>query len=874
MALRRYAAFSTANSGTGLEIEQGGRVITTELSSLDINRISRATVGVTEDTHYAEFTIYGEAESITNLVSIGVCTAATGLTSSYVGGDVESTSVGYRVAEGEIHVGGASVASVTAGANGDTVSIRLDFALATPSIAFFLNGVLLHSMAIPDGSPTLMLGEEIYLAVSVGSTTAGDILVFANTGRVDFVYESLSVTSLGGWWAYDVLEEPLRISTKEYLSGSDEDPPNTRWRGWITSAAGSKIEEVVFWPWSDTTPRASLFSITVSDPDGQLDYLIGGSWRDEEVEILSVDDGAALSTAVPFGTYVFDSCEVISDGEKRLVFRDDRVLLERPLQTRFFLPTADSDVAFRPYPTTVGVGYNIEPVAYKILDLLYALDSKGIQNIGKVRDSGDPLDSTASPADYTVLQSGQVIQLRNDPFGVVTTDVSVTGSSYVPDEGDPPPDALSGIGDPFAGTPGSTPTGWTGTANGADWAPRLTASSGRVAFQQKSAGNNPYIQATGVTLTAGQPYLFQYTIHTASVADPNLLGPRVYVCQSSNIFTEIGTSVPINADTTFPITVTFTHTPVVNHSVFMHYHAGNLIGTDGVHDCEVGEFTIVEIPVVDPTESDNAVEEALAVDSLSLEGILRQLIEVRSGLPASYWSSADAAAIDTATGYTGSGYHSREQVQRRVPIDWVVQSYGAAIHKDSSGVLRITRMIAPEDYVDGSPDTLSYIYEYQMLSDLVPIIDDAPNLTTQLSLRKNWRKLSETEVVSDDVDVPLSLRRKMGRDYRHTVSSGTQLAAGLDHALGNDPLETLLNLLADGQAEINRICAIYAYSRCFYDVTLPLDIAPEVGAICVVTYSRYGLNNGVQLMCVRVESDPIGRESKVRFWGLAPSELI
>lgn len=859
---RRYATYDGGQLGSGLELQQGARVLTTDTGALDINRMALGTVAVDDDANFYEIIIYGTADLIDNVVSIGICTANSPLAcpQTYVGADDES--IGYRVAEGEIHNDGVAIQSFTTiGALGSVIGVELRLNIEIPTVAFYLDGTLMATVIIP----AQMLSVGLYIAVSLGSGVAGDILAFLNTGKVDFEYPS-AVSS--GWWEQSATNGPLRISTREYLSSPSSSPANTRWCECITSMSSGQVQELVFWPESDSTPRASTFVVTVADPDGLLDGLVGGAYRDEPVEMLWLTEGESLEYAQEIGSYLFESCEVNNDGEKTITLRDDLVLLERPLQTRMFRPDVNAGLAFSPWPTTIGVAFSIEPPLYDTTNLIYALDSEGAIGVGKVRDSGDPLSLVDSPQDYELAAGGQTLTLQYDPFGIVTVDVSVTGAAYTPPE-EEIIDALNGDGNPFAGAEGAVPTDWLGYGA---FPPTMREGYPGVVIVDEIADYATNSLVYGGTLTSGKSYVWTMTIgrmpqrHGSSTPALFVLSTSykdLLVLQSDNNPSTV-IRYPDGHYITLPYTFSGVYSATASENINISTTMGG-VSIAGDHFTFYDATFIEVIPVSDGT--DEEVEEAL--QPLQLESMLRQIIETRSGLSSDYWSAADAAAIDTEVGYRGSGFHSKEQTQRREPIDKLLLGYNAAIYKDTSGVLRIARLVAPED--EASTWTLR---EADMLSELIPIYDEATNLTTQIAARHNWRTLTDTDIVSDELDVTYALRRKLTRDDRYTLSTGTQLADGYDHAEGANSLKTLLVDADDAQAAIDEACAVYASSRCFYEVDVPLTKAPAVGTVGTVYYARYGLSAGVKMHCRMVQTDWVEERAKVRLFGLAPCELI
>ncbi len=842
---RRYAIYDASAAGADLTVENGGTLLTTDTSGLSISRSIRLSVSVSEFEHRAQFIVLGEG-TLANKLSIGLANATFDETASYAGGD--ANSIGYRVAEGQIHTGGASVETVTAGAVGDVIDVVLRFdGEGGGTVAWRRNGVLLTSRALPAGLEDTALD----FVVSLGSSAdAGDLQVALNSGRDQFEHP-------GGDGDLGLYETPalggaLRIADVDFVSAPDDAPANTRWEGVITRADILIDRAVHFWPWGPATAaRGSAVSITFTDPDGIADGLLSGAWRDQPASVQYTDSD--LGAAVDFGAFVVERCEVVDELTRRLILRDPLAQFEVGLQRRRIRPDAEENARNRLWPVTLGACFSLEPVLLDDLEFVYAVDSLGAEGIGKVRDKGDPLDQFAVPTpDFTITDGGQTITLAAPPAGIVTIDASVTGDGYVPPA---PVDAIGGDGNPFAGTIGAAPTNWdVFRANPANDLPELL-SGGRVRFHQNLTRDS-WMQHQTATLVAGQRYRWRVVVDQIAGISPQSLRAAVLLTQSPNRFTDFARV----ADVGEHIGV---YTPVATHDVFVYYEANNYAGGAGL-DCIVSLVEFIELPNVDDTGTDDEVEEALV--PLPLAEIMRQAIEVRGQLPASSWSQASAAAIDTASGYLGLGFHTTEPVTVRQALDAILDSYTASVFPSRAGVLQVARLIAPEDATpDGALDAAD------MLSPPLPRWDAAPGLTRQLGARRNERILTDSDLVTDEVAVTLRLRRKLSRQHRFVLTYGGPLAAGYEHADTAPPIGTRLVKAVDGQAEIVRVGEIYATARAFYG---PVKVASrndiELGDVLTVTYPRWGLDAGRPLLVVGIRESLLGDTREITLWGAAP----
>ena len=247
----------------------------------------------------------------------------------------------------------------------------------------------------------------------------------------------------------------------------------------------------------------------------------------------------------------------------------------------------------------------------------------------------------------------------------------------------------------------------------------------------------------------------------------------------------------------------------------------------------------------------------------TLEQALRDVMR-RAGISA--WSSADAAAIDTATGYAGIGYYAAQQVDARQALAAILPSYGAWYWQDASGVLRISRIVDPAGLaVDFELD------DVDLAEDLAPSTDTAAALSSRMSWRPNARPMRESEFVTDLVDVPHELRAQLSADYAGVVAAAgaDTLPAEYRHALEAEPFPSRFWAEEDAQAEIDRVVGLYQAVRRFFNARLRgmPTLAPLPGQVCRLTYPRHGLEAGRKLLVRKVERNPVTGDLSLILWG-------
>lgn len=859
MAIKKYSIFDGAYRSQYLDLALGGRAIEASLSLQPYeNQYCRGTIGI-PPVGVAAFEIlhYGESLSPETNASFGIVFGDT----TFAPGRGSDNSLGFELYVGTV-AHNDSVVATFSGESNFAYGVVVDFDRRT--IALYRGSTLLVGINFPTAlAAYASSGELCYILVSLGDGPAGKSRLWVNAGQQQF--ETPALENLG-WFVTEEAPFNIRVAEQDYLSPPTAAEPNTRYRGVIMSAGALSTRTLSFWVWGGNTTGASALRMTLANGDGFYDATIGGDFRNEPAELSAL---LSNGTVQFLNSYIFDKAEATSDNEIQLTFRDSMAELEKPGQNRFFLPNAEGSVANRAYPTTIGAAFSVPLVPYDLLNRLYAVDSLGTARVGKVRDSGDPLELAASPPDYEVVDGGRAVRLRFDPEGIVTADIGVTSTDLTALNGSPPLDILLGNGNPFDAAD------WTaGSFGGGPGAASILA--GGATFELDGSSGYQWLEYTGPggDLIAGRGYVIRFTVERL----PNATNRATTFTISSNasgfsaIVTVRGQPEPEYGfvTRTWERTYEVYYSPSFNHGIFLIYFPTAVTGAEKVR---ITGLTITEIPVIDPSQEDSEVDEEIT--PVPLQGALKQLIEDRWQLPPTFWNEADATAIDLETGYAGIGWHAQEQYVRRQAVEDILTGYTAATYVDEMNRLRIVRLIAPESVADSGVAGEIH-FESDMLGELTPAYDDAPGLTTRLGVRKNYRVLEESDIVSDFLEVPLSLRRRLALDYRIVVSSGVQLAAGLSHAEQANAVGTALARAEDGQREIDRICSIYARSRSFYTTKTPYVYGElQLGLVYRVFYPRYGMGSGVKLMLVGDVVNQITREREsLVFWGLAPSELL
>lgn len=828
----QYATFDSITIGPSLATSDGGLVCTTLADALNKSRVARSSFGQTEGQHFVGFFFYGDNAGCPAV--IGICKAAHSL-SAELGST--ATSVGWNLTTGEILVNGvATTSGIAAVGKENVVCLLLDLSSAALArVVFFLD-------RNPVGEYSLgAVGDEWFYGVSMGSTVAGDLSCFHNSGQQDFYGDPLFSD---GWVVSPDIPAPVRIATEDYLSRPDDALPNVRFEGCIGDGGLVVRRRLSFWPWGDEGVPISVGDLQITDPAGDLDVLLGSDFRDAPVSVLAVERGAALDSAETLGTFALERVEVLDDMSKRIVLRDKMIDLDVPVQRNIYPPSLPA-LAFRPIPLAFGACRSIPITPHDAAGLTGFLSELGVVAIGDVRDRGDILAAIGSPPDYTFSYANERIVFEDSPLGPAVADVSSIG-----DAGSEGTDIFGGDGAPFAGTAGATPTGWTAGSS--------------------SGGTPTYEVFTGLDVPGGPGHPpadegVQFTsgalggrswIYVGTMADATYARYRIAV------------TLPSSGQITFGIAWGTDATDLQVQWTETGYYEGVLVNRSGTTQTvyllctrdgssDSAKLTYATLNELTPTTP--------ATDLLpqSLEGLLSSLM-AKSFVNTLLLS--DAYAIDQATGYAGTGlYIGHDETPTLAQcIARILPSYTASIWQADNGDVRLTRMVAPEDET-----SVGTILRADLARDLRVIPDQAPGLSKRAYFQRNWYQHQPADYVTDTLEVSPEDRVMLSREYRQSVTSGVAVANRYAHAQTAAPVGFLFEDIGDARDEINRIVTIYSVERSFHECEFHPghENRYTLGEVWTLTYPRYGLAAGKQLLVVGVDEDLYTGAVTVLLWG-------
>lgn len=177
--------------GDGLVLSQGNLVVTTN-SVLDIHRSAFGSIEMAEGMSAFECQFWSTSRpsaGLANLCSVGIAESDASL-AKYVG--EEATSWGFRPTEAAVYnndasISGAASPAIQTTAERVTIGVLLD-CIASPPIAVW------HVNGNPIFQVTLSANKFYVPAVSIGSSTPGDVSAYLNFGQRLLNFPLMSVT--------------------------------------------------------------------------------------------------------------------------------------------------------------------------------------------------------------------------------------------------------------------------------------------------------------------------------------------------------------------------------------------------------------------------------------------------------------------------------------------------------------------------------------------------------------------------------------------------------------------------------------------------------------------------------------------------------
>lgn len=147
--------------------------------------------------------------------------------------------------------------------------------------------------------------------------------------------------------------------------------------------------------------------------------------------------------------------------------------------------------------------------------------------------------------------------------------------------------------------------------------------------------------------------------------------------------------------------------------------------------------------------------------------------------------------------------------------------------------------------------------------------DNAPGLTTLMSIRKNFRPMGEGEVAESNVSPTLRVRYR--REWVQTLSGGNnfELHPMYHKAIHAPPLETMIVSTTNVQEVVRARVRVYNRPRRFWSYTAIGEggVIFNPGRPGVLTFPRFDLELGKQVILMDVRHLPMSDRNQIIGWG-------
>ncbi|WP_372069723.1 glycoside hydrolase family 18 protein (plasmid) [Tistrella mobilis] len=235
--------------------------------------------------------------------------------------------------------------------------------------------------------------------------------------------------------------------------------------------------------------------------------------------------------------------------------------------------------------------------------------------------------------------------------------------------------------------------------------------------------------------------------------------------------------------------------------------------------------------------------------------------------------AALAVAVPGVIGW----YQGTETATVGEVIDRVTRAAAAWWGSDGRGVVEVGRLALPRVTPDYALDQ-TIILETPERLDLPDSIAQ-PSWRRRVGWRRNWRVQGAADLPEAPVE-PAVPREFLSEQWRVATAVDTSLLADRLRAIDADIIETAYDAQADAQALADHLLSLYGRPALALSITVPPLLAEEVvdgvptlrravriGSTIRVTYPRYGLSAGRNLVLVGVSEDWAAGRWVLTLWG-------
>ena len=570
---------------------------------------------------------------------------------------------------------------------------------------------------------------------------------------------------------FDGGTDPYYCATQQYYSKAGDSIGVRAYNGRISGTPTYSIR--VSTAIHGATPTTGYGALELVNTDGALNDFVLKKARDSLCILRLGYQGDSFDTFTVVARVVMDSVEMGTDSV-RINLRGQDARLDRPLQPEVY-PDSLANVQLRgtPKPITIGPCIQIEPPQTDPIALAYDVSDSGPVVIDDVYAGGSPANGPLdSPWQWDYDAEGKGFALDVSPAARVTADVYGPVGVYS--------DLLNGDGrfNIAANWTGDTPNGWTkvqtppaSEITRTDAGARFVYSIGTPASLTTIANVLPDVDAgwymvagriAKQTSLSGLGVRFRNSGTVFNLTDEGEFCKVIYVAAGADRTVRIGAPGGVDGE-------------LIVESIFLYKIIDNPV--NGLLD--------VLWPVL--------IRGGMTEDNFDFANIVR---------PEQAW------ILDPVV-----GYHQRDNTTARQAVNAIMASVTGWLFVGPDGFVRLGTLELPS----GTPDIRASTLNVTTWPIYTP--DAAPNLSDTYTADKVFSPYSEQElagIVHEDQPPFMA-------DYRHKLKGVNQLSRFYRHAVGAEPVETLLTDPADAQDEADRITAQYADQRGFWSFGIALD---------------------------------------------------
>jgi hypothetical protein len=833
-----YATLDPASKGSGLTLS-GGDLTAVSTTSTSNGR-ARSTVPLTSGEYYWETKLItvGTAGFVS---SCGIMTADLDMTGGTLGYDGFKSAASPYLVSG-LGYGYWNSTLVYAGASYPVNTVTRHWYNADTGVyKTAVNGGAFVTVFDRPASTSLLF----YPAVTVARLMKFTI----NFGATAFVYAIPG--NARGVYSQDAPEEVDLLLSSSKFSGlfkGTERPYEARISA-KTDLVVSRYASCYAWTSKAQSSRGRLSLVAA---DGRIDAWRDYIWRDAPATILAGYEGDLRADFVVQSRELVDSV-VFSDNFMDITFLDPLSALDTPLPREMYTATnANEVISNTAYPKVFGNPQYCEgpyrTTATTGIDA-YAIDFTDANDVVEVLtafDKGDVFDHLPSGGarDYWMTENGLGIKLQNAPAG------KITAHPYGPFAYNAAGTNLITNANPFAGwsTPPTynPPTGWTQT--GTAWTVNNHFKNGTLA---SGASGSAHALTTGATAS-------MYNSATSIAAGKYVIEFDVTVMTTTGYIglTLGATTYFVKIDRVGKMRVAITN-PGTNQLVISIGNAGSYVL--GAINFVFSGFKCFAAAVPE------YLPEWLALFAGTYGG--RAL------------NTAAIAALAAERNWRLAHFSNKDESLASI-IQTTMDGWLGCVVPNRSGELTVFTLREPAATPDFSFDSSSII-------SVTSSEDKAPGLTTRIAGKRNH---SPTQIEQIAGGATAAVRAELQREWlivRTGQPTNNKLGGGFGtglytaanlvvrpqfrHADGSPPLPTFLQDANHIQIQANLVTTLFTEDRRVYPVDLVLESAIsdllECGMTINITWPRYDLVAGKNLILVGIQTGFWGNKVKLLLWG-------